>query len=117
MPEPDPEEMEKKVFVKYLPHRSTEEREMEVLVVHIKSPEPCWMDPVLAYLKDGTLPREKNEAKRVQYRAANYTLVDGVLYKRSYSLPLLLCLLVRRREAGTRQTPSFPFLQDQALAW
>ena len=67
MPEPDSEEREKKVFVEYLPHRSTEEREMEVLVAYIKSPEPCWMDPVLAYLKDGTLPREKNEAKRVQY--------------------------------------------------
>ena len=65
MPEPDPEEREKKVFVEYLPHRSTEKREMEVLVAHIESPEPCWMDPVLAYLKDGTLPREKNKAKRV----------------------------------------------------
>ena len=65
MPEPDLEEREKKVFVEYLPHRSMEEKEAEVLVAHVNSPEPCWMDPVIAYLKDGTLPKEKIEAKRV----------------------------------------------------
>ena len=89
MPKPNPEEKEKKVLVEYLPQRSTEEREMEVLETHVEPPRPCWMDPILAYLKDGALPAEKKEVRRILYQAANYTMVDGTLYKRGHSLPLL----------------------------
>ena len=41
MPEPDPEEKERKVLVEYLPHRSTEQGEMEVLETYLESPKPC----------------------------------------------------------------------------
>ena len=41
MPEPNPEEKEKKVLVEYLPQRSTEEREMEVLETHLEPSRPC----------------------------------------------------------------------------
>ena len=50
------------------------------------------MDPILAYLRDGVLPADKKEARKILYRAANYTLVGGTLYKRGLSLPLLRCL-------------------------
>ena len=89
MPEPDPQEKEKKVLVEYLPHRSTKRGEVEVLETHLESHKPSWMDPVLAYLKDGALLVGKKEARRIQYQAANYTLIDGTLYKRGHSLPLL----------------------------
>ena len=57
------------------------------------------MDPILAYLGDGVLPADKKEARRILYRATSYTMVDGALYKRGLSLPLLQCL---RPEEGKR---------------
>ena len=50
------------------------------------------MDPILAYLRDGTLPSDRKDAKRVLYQATQYTLIDGNLYKWGLSLPLLRCL-------------------------
>ena len=99
MPEPNPEEKEKKVLVEYLPQPSTETKSDEVLETHLGTPEPCWMDPILAYLRDGVLPADKKEARRILYRAANYTMIDGTLYKRGLSLPLLQCL---RPEEGKK---------------
>ncbi|GKV52722.1 hypothetical protein SLEP1_g59293 [Rubroshorea leprosula] len=46
-------------------------------------------DPIISFLQDGTVPEDKQEAMRLRKRASRYTLVDGVLYKRSFSLPLL----------------------------
>ena len=89
MPEPNPEEREKKVLVKYLPQPSTEAKNDEVLETYLGTTEPYWMDPILAYLRDGVLPPDKKEARRILYQAANYTMVDGTLYKRGLSLPLL----------------------------
>ena len=57
------------------------------------------MDPILNYLRDGSLPPERKEAKSIIYKAANYTIIDGVLYKRGFSFPLLRCL---RPEEGLR---------------
>ncbi|KAL5583361.1 hypothetical protein UlMin_015803 [Ulmus minor] len=34
------------------------------------SDKPTWMDPIMAYLRDGTLPQEKFEARRLRYRSA-----------------------------------------------
>ena len=31
---------------------------------------PTWMTPILAYIKDGSLPNEKNEARRIKYKEA-----------------------------------------------
>ena len=99
MPEPNPKEKEKKVLVEYLPQPSTEEKNDEVLEVHLGAPEPYWMDPILAYLRDGVLPVDKKEARRILYQAANYTMVNGTLYTRGLSLPLLRYL---RLEEGKK---------------
>ena len=56
------------------------------------------MEPILAYLRDGVLPKEKEEAKKILYQAANYTLVDGMLYKQRLSLSLLRCLQLEERK-------------------
>ena len=65
---------------------------MEVLETHLEAPKPCWIDPILAYPNDGALPADKKEARRILYQATNYTMIDGMLYKRGLSLPLLWCL-------------------------
>ncbi|GKV41663.1 hypothetical protein SLEP1_g49163 [Rubroshorea leprosula] len=43
-------------------------------------------------LYNGIVPEDKEEEMRLRKKASRYTLVDGVLYKRSFSLPLLRCL-------------------------
>ncbi|KAL5537517.1 hypothetical protein UlMin_042473 [Ulmus minor] len=53
---------------------------------------PCWMDPILSFLRDGTLPEDKFEARRLRHRSARYFLDKGKLYKKGLSSPCLLCL-------------------------
>ena len=50
------------------------------------------MTPILLYLKDGRLPEDKDEARRLRIKAAKYVLIDEVLYKRGFSQPYLRCL-------------------------
>ncbi|XP_024026375.1 uncharacterized protein LOC112093026 [Morus notabilis] len=47
-----------------------------------------WMTPLIQYLMDAQLPSNKDEARRIKYRAARYLLYDGLLYRRGYSTPL-----------------------------
>ncbi|GKU89055.1 hypothetical protein SLEP1_g3247 [Rubroshorea leprosula] len=53
---------------------------------------PSWTDSIISFLQDGIVPEERQEAMKLRKKASRYTLVDGVLYKRSFSLPLLQCL-------------------------
>ncbi|KAL5564919.1 hypothetical protein UlMin_028083 [Ulmus minor] len=32
---------------------------------------PCWMDPIISFLRDGTLPADKFEARRLRFRSAH----------------------------------------------
>ncbi|KAL5552406.1 hypothetical protein UlMin_002582 [Ulmus minor] len=52
----------------------------------------CWMDPIISFLRDGTLPADKFEARRLRFRSARYFLDKGKLYKKGFSSPSLLCL-------------------------
>ncbi|CAL8990767.1 unnamed protein product [Prunus brigantina] len=53
---------------------------------------PTWMDPILQFLQNQTLPADPAEARRVRYRSARYLILNGALYKRGFSLPYLRCL-------------------------
>ncbi|GFZ08777.1 hypothetical protein Acr_20g0005850 [Actinidia rufa] len=61
---------------------------------------PTWMDEIIAYLQDGILPKEKLQARRLQYRSARFYIFNGKLYKRSFSGPLLKCLRPEEAEFG-----------------
>ena len=50
------------------------------------------MTPIMAYLKDGWLPEERDEARKLRIRVAKYVFIDEVLYKRGFSQPYLRCL-------------------------
>ena len=54
--------------------------------------EDTWMAPYLEYLTNGILPADRNKARTLQRRAARYILVDGIMYRRGYSMPLLRCV-------------------------
>ncbi|KAL5564249.1 hypothetical protein UlMin_027413 [Ulmus minor] len=45
---------------------------------------PCWMDPIISFLCDGTLPKDKFEARRLRYRLAYYFLDKDKLYKKPF---------------------------------
>ncbi|XP_074326579.1 uncharacterized protein LOC141664521 [Apium graveolens] len=49
---------------------------------------PTWMTSILEYIREGSLPDEKNEARRIKYKAARYVIYDGILYRRGFSVPL-----------------------------
>ncbi|KAH9745725.1 Ribonuclease H [Citrus sinensis] len=51
-----------------------------------------WMDPIISYLRDGVLPPDKLRARKVRAQVSRYTMIDGVLYRRGYTLPFLRCL-------------------------
>ncbi|XP_052292047.1 uncharacterized protein LOC127900835 [Citrus sinensis] len=51
-----------------------------------------WMDPITSYLRDGVLPPDKLRARKIRAQASRYTMIDGVLYRRGYTLPFLRCL-------------------------
>ena len=51
-----------------------------------------WMTPIIKYLEEGTLPTNLIEAKKLKVRSARFVLIQGILYKRGFSLPYLCCL-------------------------
>lgn len=63
-------------------------QEVEVMCLGTKA---SWMDPIIAYIRDRTLPADKRQARKLRLQAARYTLIDGLLYRRGYTLPLLQC--------------------------
>ena len=54
--------------------------------------EENWMTSIVSYLKDGKLPKGKDEARKLRVRTAKYFLMDEVLYKRGFSQLYLRCL-------------------------
>ena len=50
------------------------------------------MAPIISYLKDGTLSKGKDEARKLRVRSARYVLLNDALYKRVFSQPYLRCL-------------------------
>ena len=54
--------------------------------------EISWMTPIISYLQRGILPDDRHEARRLKVRASYFFMLQGILYKRSFSLPYLRCL-------------------------
>ncbi|XP_030941985.1 uncharacterized protein LOC115967011 [Quercus lobata] len=63
----------------------------EVAVFSIQSTD-TWMTPIISFLQDGHLPQNADEARKVKKRAARFTILNDVLYKRGFSMPYLKCV-------------------------
>ncbi|KAK3032017.1 hypothetical protein RJ639_036391 [Escallonia herrerae] len=61
------------------------------------------MDPIIQYLVSGTLPSERSEARNLRAKSARFALVDGVRYKKSFSLPYLKCLSLKEADYALRE--------------
>ncbi|XP_020215669.1 uncharacterized protein LOC109799508 [Cajanus cajan] len=56
------------------------------------SEELGWMTDIWSYLQEGTLPTDTDEARKVRVRSAKFIIINGELFKRGISTPLLKCL-------------------------
>ncbi|XP_026378677.1 uncharacterized protein LOC113273125 [Papaver somniferum] len=61
--------------------------------------EEDWRTEVHLFLKEGTLPTDLKQDRKVQSKEGRYDLRDGILYKKCFFGPLLRCL---SREEGHR---------------
>ena len=51
-----------------------------------------WMTTIVAFLEDGHLPQNVEEAKKIKKRAARFMIFNDTLYKRGFSMPYLKCV-------------------------
>ena len=45
------------------------------------------MKPIIQYLENGILPKDKLKARKLKIRVAHYSMYNGELYRRSLSHP------------------------------
>ena len=62
-----------------------------------------WMTPITNYLEEETLPSDLVKAKKLKVRSTRFVLIQGVLYKRGFSLPYLCCLDKPEAEYAMRE--------------
>nr|KYP35079.1 Retrovirus-related Pol polyprotein from transposon 412 family [Cajanus cajan] len=62
-------------------------------VVNVSDKEDLgWMADIWSYLKEGSLPEDNNEARKIRMRSAKFVIIGDELFKRGISSPLLKCL-------------------------
>ena len=88
----------KKVKIEILERPSINKTISEIFTVATGPKEPTWMDPIIEFLKEGVRPENRRQARKLQSRCARYTLVDGKLYRRGYSMPSLKCVSIEEGE-------------------
>ncbi|XP_076929325.1 uncharacterized protein LOC143593638 [Bidens hawaiensis] len=64
----------------------------QVAVTNVEVQEERCMTPVLLYLREGVVPKNKQEAWRLRIKALKYEIIEGALYRRSYLGPSLKCV-------------------------
>ena len=79
--------MDKDLAMEIQKHPSIEE--VQTFVIQDGS---SWMTPILSFLQDGHLPQDPGEARKIRKRAAHFTILNDVLYKRGFSMPYLKCV-------------------------
>ncbi|XP_059441920.1 uncharacterized protein LOC132174250 [Corylus avellana] len=64
----------------------------ETVSVSVTETVSKWQRSIREYLEQGTLPSDKKSATQIKIKAARFTIINGVLYKRGFMLPLLKCI-------------------------
>nr|GFB00030.1 reverse transcriptase domain-containing protein [Tanacetum cinerariifolium] len=81
--------LSKQVLVEVLETKSITGKEVTAV---IEEEGPTWMTELVNYLKEGILPGDEKEARKLRLKARQYELIEGVLYKRSFLTPWLKCM-------------------------
>nr|GEV96413.1 reverse transcriptase domain-containing protein [Tanacetum cinerariifolium] len=80
--------------------KSIQEKEVTTVV---EEDGPTWMTSIMEYLKEGTLPSDRKEARKLRIKARQYELLEGVLYRRSFLTPWLRCVRPLQAEYVIRE--------------
>nr|GEW02576.1 reverse transcriptase domain-containing protein [Tanacetum cinerariifolium] len=81
--------LSKQVLVEVLKNKSIKEKEVAAV---IEEDGPSWMTQLVDYLKEGVLPGDNKEARKLRLKACQYELMEGVLYRRPLLTPWLRCV-------------------------
>ncbi|GJS83590.1 reverse transcriptase domain-containing protein [Tanacetum coccineum] len=81
--------LSKQVLVEELNEKSI--NEAEVLVI-VEEEGETWMTPIHDYLTGGILLAEAGRARAVKRKSHRYSVVNGILYKKSFLGPWLRCV-------------------------
>src|ERR1044072_9132711 len=64
---------------------------VNLIAVHNIEVSGTWMQPIVDFLVHNIKPADQLEARKLERQEASYTLLDGVLYRRGFTAPLLRC--------------------------
>nr|GFC32013.1 reverse transcriptase domain-containing protein [Tanacetum cinerariifolium] len=81
--------LSKQVLVEVLETKSITRKEVTAV---IEEEGPTWMMKLVNYLKEGILPGDEMEARKLRLKARQYELMEGVIYKRSFLTPWVRCV-------------------------
>nr|GEZ95798.1 reverse transcriptase domain-containing protein [Tanacetum cinerariifolium] len=81
--------LSKQVLVEVLETKSITGKEVTAM---IEEEGPTWMTELVNYLKEGILPGDEKEARKLRLKARQYEVMKGVLYKRLFLTPWLRCV-------------------------
>ncbi|GKC22083.1 reverse transcriptase domain-containing protein [Tanacetum coccineum] len=83
------EGLTKGVLIEELNERSVDMAEVNAI---IEEETTTWMTPIQEYIEHVILPEDVVEARTIREKARNYTIEEGVLYRKLYLEPLLRCI-------------------------
>ncbi|XP_076910525.1 uncharacterized protein LOC143568201 [Bidens hawaiensis] len=49
----------------------------EVMVAHVETQESNWMNPFIRYFKEGKIPEDKEEERKLRIKALQYEIIEG----------------------------------------
>ncbi|GJR64577.1 reverse transcriptase domain-containing protein [Tanacetum coccineum] len=68
----------------------SENKKADALIVEEEG--DTWMTPIFKYLSNGTLPAEGKKARAVKHKSWRFSIINGILYKKSFLGPWLRCV-------------------------
>ncbi|XP_071688260.1 uncharacterized protein [Rutidosis leptorrhynchoides] len=89
----------KDVWVEVLSQKSIDVVQEATLVEEVET----WMSLIVTFLKNGMLPVDGATARKIRMKAPMYMLRDGVLFKKSFTAPLLRCVGPSEAETIVRE--------------
>ncbi|GKA11337.1 reverse transcriptase domain-containing protein, partial [Tanacetum coccineum] len=81
--------LSKEVLVEVLNECFVEAQEVNMVV---EEEGPTWMTAIQNYLEKGKIPEDPVDARNLMEKIGNYTMEDGVLYRKSYLVSLMRCI-------------------------
>jgi hypothetical protein len=83
---------ENKKGIQILRHSSIFEEASDVSRISSIKEVSDWRKEIISYLQNGILPSKKKLATQLRMKAGRFTMVNGSLYKRGFTLPLIKCI-------------------------